>query len=79
MGAVVGGLTLLELVEIVAGLTAAGRSTTSIVDWIEKRKKEGVKMDATLSEQHAREATNMVEASANDSTAEGFIQGTLGR
>lgn len=78
MAAVIGGLTLLQLVEIVSGLAAAGRSTVSIVDWIEKRKAEGVKMDAPLSAQHEHEATKMVEASAQD-TAEGFIQGTLGR
>jgi hypothetical protein len=81
MAAVLAGLTLEQVIQIAASLASAGYSTVRIVDWVEKRKAAGVNPESPLLPQHDADARTLIhEAVLGDSdTAEGFIQGTLGR
>jgi hypothetical protein len=81
VGAVIGGLTILQLVQIVSALAAAGKSTTDLVDWIKKRQMEGVRDSQTLLPQHEYDATKLIAQSldSNTDTAYGFVNGVLGR
>lgn len=72
-------MTLLEVVQIIAALADAGKSTVELVDWVEKRRAAGVKDSDTLLPQHEHDARNLVQRALIDDPAEDFINNTLGR
>ena len=79
MSAVIGGLTLLQVVQIVAALAGTGKSTVDLVDWIEKREAAGVDPAAPLLPQHEHDARKLIEKASDTDSADGFINGVLGR
>lgn len=92
MAAVLGGLTIIQIVSIIASLASAGKSTADLVDWVAKRRAEGHAESAPLPPHHEIAAVGLIEesagsaqaareaiAAARESTAADFIGNTLGR
>jgi hypothetical protein len=79
MAAVIGGLTILQLAQIATAVAGTGVSTTVLIDWIEKHKGDQhitAPMTGPTELDARRVLTQVV---GNASTAEGFIQGVLGK